>query len=139
MSEEHRLTDEVSDLLKSLQTMAALISEAAAETAQAAAIAGAQVTPDFLASPLAELANAVAGFSDTLTGPLRKVLAEQKRLADLMANWSEQHRKMSEQIAMWAEEHRRLTEQMQRIIVPALEQADGISKTARAFSDELRH
>jgi gas vesicle protein len=139
MPEEHRITEEVGELLKSLQTMAALISEAATETAQAAAVAGAQVTPDFLASPLAELANAVANFSESLTGPLRKLLAEQQRLADLMANWSEQHRRMSEQIATWADEHRRLTEQMQRLILPALEQTDSVSKTARIFSDELRH
>ncbi|HKH88650.1 MAG TPA: hypothetical protein VKA05_07490 [Acidimicrobiales bacterium] len=139
MPEDHRLTEGVGDLLKSLQAMAALVSEAAADTAQAAAAAGAHVTPDFLASPLAELATAVANFSETLTGPLRKLLAEQQRLAELMANWSEQHRRMSEQIATWAEDHRRLTEQMQRLIVPALEQAEGISKTARTFSEELRH
>jgi methyl-accepting chemotaxis protein len=139
MSEEHPIAGQVGEMLKSLQQMASLISQAAADTAQAAATAGAQVTPPFLAGPLAELAEGIAGLSDSLTGPLRKVLEEQQRLADLMAEWSEQHRKMSEQIALWAEEHRRLTEQMQRIVKPVLEQTEGMAKTTRSFVEQLRH
>jgi len=45
MPEDHRLTEGVGDLLKSLQAMAALVSEAAADTAQAAAAAGADTPP----------------------------------------------------------------------------------------------
>ena len=139
MSEAHPMAGQFGEVLKSLQQMASLISQAAADTAQAAATAGAHATPPFLASPLAELAEGIAGLSDTLTGPLRKLLEEQQRLADLMADWSEQHRKMSEQIALWAEEHRRLTEQMQRLVKPVLEQAEGMAKTTRVFVEELRH
>lgn len=139
MSDTQPIGGQVGEVLRSLQHMASLISQAAADTAQAAATAGAQVTPPFLAGPLAELADGLAGVSEAITGPLRKLLDEQQRLAGLMADWSEQHRKMSEQIAIWAEEHRRLTEQMQRLIKPVLEQADSMATTSRHFGEELRH
>ncbi|MGO8876977.1 MAG: hypothetical protein ACLQNG_14590 [Acidimicrobiales bacterium] len=138
MPEEHPTARPVSELLQSLQHIVALIMEAATDEAQAAATAGAHVTPDFLAAPLGELAERVAGLTETLTGPLHKLLAEQQRLADLMADWSEQHRKMSEQIASWAEEHRRLTEQMQRLVKPLIEQTESVAKTSRVFVRELR-
>jgi methyl-accepting chemotaxis protein len=138
MPEEHPIAGPVGELLQSFQNMVSLIAGAAADTAQAAATAGAQVTPDFLAGPLADLAEGVAGLSDTITGPLRHLLEEQERLAELMADWSEQHRKMSEQIAFWAGEHRRLTEQMQKVVKPLLEQTETLAKTSRVFVEQLR-
>jgi methyl-accepting chemotaxis protein len=125
MSETHPMAAQAGEVLKSLQQMASLISQAAADTAQAAATAGAHATPPFLAGPLAEIAEGIAGLSENLTGPLRRLLEEQQRLADLMADWSEQHR--------------RLTEQMQRVVKPVLEQAEGMAKTTRVFVEELRN
>ena len=139
MSEEHPSTSPIGELLQSLQHIASLIMEAAADEAQTAATAGAHITPDFLAGPLGELAERVAGMTESLTGPLHKLLAEQQRLADLMAEWSEQHRKMSAQIATWAEEHRRMTEQMQRLVKPLIEQTESVATTSRVFVRELRH
>ncbi|MFZ0171518.1 MAG: hypothetical protein WAL04_07525 [Acidimicrobiales bacterium] len=139
MPEEDPVASPVTELLQSFQRIVALISEAAADEAQAAAAAGAQVTPDFLAAPLADLAERAAGMTETLTGPLHKLLEEQQRLADLMADWSEQHRRMSEQIASWAEEHRRMTEHMQRLVKPLLEQTETVAKTSRVFVEQLRH
>jgi methyl-accepting chemotaxis protein len=127
-----------SELMQSFQRMVSLIMAAAAEQAQTAATAGAQLTPEFVSGPLAEVADRMAGMTEALTGPLFKLLAEQKRLADLMAEWSEQHRKMSEQIAGWAEEYRRMTEQMQRLVKPLLEQTTTVTETSRVFADELR-
>jgi methyl-accepting chemotaxis protein len=138
MAEERSTPGPVADLLQSFQHMASLITQAASDAAQAAATAGAHVTPDFLAGPLGELAEGVAGLSETLTGPLHKLLEEQQRLAVLMSEWSEQHRKMSEQVAAWAEEYRRMTEQMQRIVKPLLEQTEGMARTSRIFVEELR-
>jgi len=138
MAEEPSTASPMAELLQSLQHIASLISEAAADEAKAAATAGAQLTPDFLAGPLAELAERAAGMTERITGPLHKLLEEQQRLADLMADWSEQHRRMSEQIAAWAEEHRRMTEQMQRLVKPLLEQTETMAKTSRVFVEELR-
>lgn len=137
MSEEHPSAG-IGDLLQSVQHIVSLIMEAAADEAEAAATAGAHMTPDFLAGPLGELAERVAGMTEMLTGPLHKLLEEQQRLAELMADWSEQHRKMSEQIASWAEEYRRMTEQIQHVVRPLLEQTESVAKTSRVFVEELR-
>ena len=126
MSEEHPSTSPIGELLQSFQHIASLIMEAAADEAQTAATAGAHITPDFLAGPLGELAERVAGMTESLTGPLHKLLAEQ-------------HRKMSAQIATWAEEHRRMTEQMQRLVKPLIEQTESVATTSRVFVRELRH
>ncbi|HXY43084.1 MAG TPA: hypothetical protein VEH29_02755 [Acidimicrobiales bacterium] len=139
MPEGDSAASPMAELLQSLQRIVALISEAAVDEAEAAATAGAQITPDFLAGPLAELAERAAGMTEAVTGPLHKLLVEQQRLADLMADWSEQHRRMSEQIAAWAEEHRRMTEQMQRLVRPLLEQTETVAKTSRVFVEQLRH
>jgi hypothetical protein len=134
MTEEHLIPSSVSDMLRPLQDLLARISE----LTQAAAAAGARATPDFLALPLAEFTEGVINLSDKLVAPLRRLLDEQKELADLMASWAEKHKELSAQIAGWAEENRRMTERMQAIVSPALEQADSLSHATRTFVEELR-
>jgi len=51
MSETHASGSQVGEVLKSLQQMASLVSQAAADTAQAAVTAGAHAAPPFLAGP----------------------------------------------------------------------------------------
>lgn len=135
MTEEHGLPGSVGDILRPLQDLMSKISD----LTQAAAAAGARATPDFVALPLAEFTEGVLNFSDMVSGPLRRLLDEQRELAELMATWAEKHKELSTQIAGWAEEHRRLTERMQTLVAPALEQADNLSSASRTFVEELRH
>jgi hypothetical protein len=134
MTEDSLIPGPIGDLLRPLQELAAKI----AELTQAAAGAGARATPEFLALPLAEFTDGVVNLSELLTGPLRRLMEEQRELAELMASWAEKHKELSAQIAGWAEEHRRMTERMQALVAPALEQAETLSAATKTFAEQLR-
>ncbi|HEV8064787.1 MAG TPA: hypothetical protein VGP46_08155 [Acidimicrobiales bacterium] len=134
MTEDSLIPGTIGDLLRPLQELSARV----AELTRAAAAAGARATPEFLALPLAEFSDGVAKLSDLVTGPLRRMMDEQRELAELMASWAEKHKELSAQIAGWAEEHRRMTERMQALVAPALEQAEALSAATKTFSEQLR-
>jgi hypothetical protein len=91
--------------------------------AQAIAVAGAKATPPALAQPLARYADQLLAVSAAVTSPLRRLLDEQERLVEMMAEWAEQHQHLSEQIANWADQQRRISEQMVELARPFLDQA----------------
>jgi hypothetical protein len=91
--------------------------------AQAVAVAGAKATPPALAQPWARYADQLLAVSAAITTPLRRMLDEQERLVEMMAEWAEQHRQLSEQIAGWADQQRRLSEQMVELARPFLDQS----------------
>jgi methyl-accepting chemotaxis protein len=135
VSEDSIIPGPLGDLLRPLQDLATRMTE----LTQAAAAAGARATPEFLALPLAEVTDGFTRMSEMITGPLRRLLEEQRELAQQMAKWAEKHKELSQQIAGWAEEHRKMTERMQAIVGPMLEQAEGLSSATRTFAEELRH
>ena len=91
--------------------------------AQAAAVAGVKATPPALAQPLARYTDQLLAVTAAVTTPLRRLLDEQERLVEMMAEWAEQHRHLSEQIADWADQQRRLSEQMLDLARPLLDQS----------------
>jgi hypothetical protein len=136
MTEDEALpTPQVGDLLKPLREIAARMTE----ITTAAATAGARAAPDFVALPLAEFTDGMLRLSELTTGPLRRVMEEQRELAQLMAEWAQKHMELSAQIAGWAEEHRKMTEQMHGLLAPVLEQADSWTSATKTVAEELRH
>lgn len=109
-----------------------------AETSRAVLTASARRTPGFVSGPLADYLEAVTSLTEKLTGPLDQLLAEQQRLAALMAEWAERNQRLADEIATLARQHRQVTERMQGLIRPALEQADRMSEMTRGYVDELR-
>jgi hypothetical protein len=107
------------DAMRRLRELAAQLTAAA----QAAAVAGAKATPPAFAQPLAVYAEQLLAVSAAVTTPLRRLLDEQERLVEMMAEWAEQHRQLSEQIAGWAEQQRHLSEQMADLARPFLDQS----------------
>lgn len=134
MSDEHDPSPSAEDLLRLLRELL----DRVAETSQAVLRASARGTPDVLSGPLADYVEGITGLTEKLTGPLQQLLAEQQRVAERMSEWAEQHRRLSEEIATWAERHRRMTEQMQRLIRPALDQANRMSEVSAGYVEELR-
>ena len=108
-----------SDAMRRLRELAAQMTAAA----QAVAVAGAKATPPALAQPLAVYAEQLLTVSAAVTTPLRRLLEEQERLVEMMAEWAEQHRLLSEQIAGWADQQRQLSEQMSDLARPFLDQS----------------
>ena len=70
--------------------------------------------------------------------PLRHIIEEQRRLAELMAAWAEQHRKMAEQLAESAELLRRLSEEGAAMVDPILTYVSRISEVTDSWIDVLR-
>lgn len=107
------------DAMRRLRELAAQMTAGA----QAIAVAGAKATPPALAQPLARYADQLLAVSAAVTNPLRRLLDEQERLVEMMAEWAQQHRHLSEQIANWADQQRRISEQMVELARPFLDQA----------------
>ena len=61
--------------------------------AQAVAVAGAKATPRALSQPMARYATQLLVVSSTITTPLKQMLDEQDRLVEMMADWTERHRR----------------------------------------------
>ena len=107
------------DAMRRLRELAAQMTAAA----QAVAVAGAKATPPALAQPMARYADQLLAVSAAVTTPLRRLLDEQERLVEMMAEWAEQHRQLSEQIADWADQQRGMSEQMVELARPLLDQS----------------
>jgi nitrate/nitrite-specific signal transduction histidine kinase len=134
MSHEHDPSASAEDPLRLLRELLDRVAEAS----RAVLGASARSTPDVLGGPLAAYIEGITGLTEKLIGPLEQLLEEQHRIAERMADWSEQHRRLSEEIATWAERHRQMTQQMQRLIRPALDEANRMSEMATRFADDLR-
>ncbi len=106
--------------------------------AQAAAVAGAKATPPALAQPLARYADQLLAVSAAVTTPLRRLLEEQERLVERMADWAQQHRQLSDQIAGWADQQRRLSEQMADLARPFLDQSTMLENLRAEWSGRSR-
>ncbi|HKN89258.1 MAG TPA: hypothetical protein VJ622_03175 [Acidimicrobiia bacterium] len=70
--------------------------------------------------------------------PLRHIVDEQRRLAELMAAWAEQHRQLAEQLAESAELLRRLAEEGAAMVDPILTYAARLSDVTDSWIDLLR-
>ncbi len=70
--------------------------------------------------------------------PLRRIVEEQLRLAELMASWAEQHRKLAEQLAQSAEHLRKLAEDGAALIDPMLTYTERLSDVADSWVDLFR-
>ena len=70
--------------------------------------------------------------------PLRRIVEEQRRLAELMAAWAEQHRQLAEQLAESAELLRRLSEEGAAMVDPILTYAARLSDVTDSWIDLLR-
>ena len=70
--------------------------------------------------------------------PLRRIVDEQRRLAELMAAWAEQHRQLAEQLAESAEHLRQLSQEGAEIVEPILTYAAGVSDVTDSWIDLLR-
>ncbi|MFP3901780.1 MAG: hypothetical protein ACLFXM_13070 [Acidimicrobiia bacterium] len=134
MSDQHDSGPSVDDLLRVLREL----FDRVADTSEALLRVSARGTPDIIGKPLADYVEAITNLTQKLTGPLQQLLVEQQRMADRMAQWADQNRRLSEEIATWTDRNRRMTEQMQRLIRPALEQADRMSEVSAAYVEELR-
>jgi hypothetical protein len=102
--------------------------------AQAVAVAGARATPPALAQPLAGYTNQLLAVSAAVTIPLRRLLDEQERLVEMMAEWAQQHQRLSEQIADWADQQRQLSEQMLELARPLLDQSAMLERLQAEWS-----
>jgi uncharacterized membrane-anchored protein YhcB (DUF1043 family) len=71
-------------------------------------------------------------------GPLRHMVEEQRRMAELMAAWAQQHRELAEQLAQSAEQLRRLSEDAAALIEPMLTYAERVSEVTDSWIDLLR-
>jgi len=70
--------------------------------------------------------------------PLRRIVEEQVRLAELMASWAEQHRKLAEQLAESAEHLRRLAADGAALVDPILTYTARLSDVADSWVDIFR-
>ena len=70
--------------------------------------------------------------------PLRRIVEEQLRLAELMASWAEQHRKLAEQLAQSAEHLRKLAEDGAALVDPILTYTARLSDVSDSWVDLLR-
>jgi hypothetical protein len=70
--------------------------------------------------------------------PLRRIVEEQRRLAELMAAWAEQHRQLAEQLAESAALLRRLSEEGAGMVDPILTYAARVSDVTDSWIDLLR-
>jgi hypothetical protein len=70
--------------------------------------------------------------------PLRRIVDEQRRLAELMAAWAEQHRQLAEQLAESAEHLRKLSVEGAALVEPMLTYAARVSDVTDSWIDLLR-
>lgn len=133
MSDETDRLAAVAPWTDAMRRMGELAAQMTA-TAQAVAVAGAEVTPPALAQPLARYADQLLAVSAAVTNPLRGLLDEQERLVQMMADWAEEHRRLAEQLSGWADQQRRLSEQMVELARPLLDQSAMLESLQAAWT-----
>ena len=126
----------VSDALRSAMEPLADISRRVAEAIRSATVSGAGGLPG--ADLLLRYAEQVSAVPRMWAEPLRRIVEEQRRLAELMAAWADQHRQIAEQLAESAELLRRLSEEGAALVDPVLAYAERVSDVTDSWIDLLR-
>ena len=123
------------DALRSAMEPLADISRRVTEAIRSATVSGPGGLPADLLLRYAEQVSAVPRL---WAEPLRRIVEEQRRLAELMAAWAEQHRQLAEQLAESAELLRRLSEEGAALVDPILTYAARLSDVTDSWIDHLR-
>ena len=126
----------VPDALRSAMEPWADISRRVAEAIRSATQSGAGALPG--SDLLLRYAEQVSSVPRLWAEPLRRIVEEQRRLAELMAAWAEQHRRLAEQLAESAEHLRRLSEEGAALVDPILGYAARVSDVTDSWIDLLR-
>lgn len=126
----------VPDALRAAMEPWADISRRVAEAIRSATQSGAGSLPG--SDLLFRYAEQVSAVPRMWAEPLRHIVEEQRRLAELMAAWAEQHRKLAEQMAESAELLRRLAEDGAALVDPILAYASRVSDVTDSWIDLLR-
>lgn len=87
---------------------------------------------------LARYAEHVGALPQLSVEPLRRVVDEQRRMADMMAAWAEQHRVLAEQLADSAVALRRLAEENAALLEPILAFAERVADLTATWIDLVR-
>jgi hypothetical protein len=112
------------------------ISRRVAEAIRAATVNAPRGLPG--SDLLLHYAEQVSAVPRLWAGPLRHIVEEQRRLADLMADWAEQHRKLAEQLAESADLLRRLSQEGAALVDPILTYAERVSDVTDSWIDLFR-
>ena len=112
------------------------LSRRAAEAIRSAALSGPGGYPG--SELLIRYAEQVSAVPRQWAEPLRRIVEEQLRLAELMAAWAEQHRQLAEQLAGSAEQLRRLAEDGAAMVDPILTYAARLSDVTDSWIDAVR-
>jgi len=126
----------VPDALRSAMEPWADISRRVAEAIRAATLNTSRGLPG--SDLLLHYAEQVSAVPRLWAGPLRHIVEEQPGLADLMADWAEQHRQIAEQLAESAELLRRLSQESAALVDPILNYAERVSDVTDSWIDLLR-
>jgi hypothetical protein len=110
------------------------MSEQMAAAAQELMVSSARATPRALSQPLARYSEQLLAVSTAMTDPMRRLLDEQAKLVERMADWAEQHRKLSEQVAGWARQQQELSERMDQLARPFLDQSSMLERLHAAWT-----
>ena len=126
----------VPDALRSAMEPLADMSRRVAEAMRSATLSGADRLPG--SDLLLRYAEQVSAVPRLWAEPLRHIIDEQRRVAELMAAWAEQHRRLAEQMAESAELLRRLSEEGAALVDPILTYAARVSDVTDSWIDLLR-
>ena len=124
------------DPLRSALEPLAELSKRVAEYFQSAATSGLARTPG--SELFTRYAEQVSAVPRMFVEPLRHIIEEQRRMAELMATWAKQHAEMAKQLADSAEHLRRLSEEGAAMIDPILTYASKVSDVTDSWIDLLR-
>lgn len=124
------------DALRAAMEPWADISRQVAEAIRSATRSGANALPG--SELLLRYAEQVSAVPRMWAEPLRRIVEEQRRLAELMAAWAEQHRKLAEQMAESAQLLRRLSEDGAALVDPILNYAARVSDVTDSWIDLVR-
>jgi methyl-accepting chemotaxis protein len=137
----HRRVDDqgpggVPDALRSAMEPLADLSRRVAEAIRSATLS----VPGGVAGSdlLIRYAEQVSAVPRLWAEPLRRIVEEQRKLAELMAAWAEQHRQLAEQLAESAEHLRRLSQEGAAIVEPILTYAARVSDVTDSWIDLVR-
>ena len=124
------------DQLRSALEPLGELSRRVAEFVQSATVSGLARTPG--SDLLTRYAEQVSAVPRMFVEPLRHIIEEQRRMAELMATWAKQHAELAKQLAESAEHLRRLSEEGAAMIDPILTYAARVSDVTDSWIDLLR-
>lgn len=134
---EEPLTDKPDRLRSALEPLQELSRQVAEVARSWAAPAGGPAGPS-QAATLIRYLEQVSAIPGLAVDPLRRIVEEQRQLAELMASWAEQHRQLAEQLAASAEHLHQLSEDAAAVIDPLLTYAERVSELTRSWTHLIR-